>query len=255
MPIVWVKPTIESHKEKFLARVKRNKETGCLEWQGGLATTGYGQFSWGNVDGGPANTTAHRASWWLFKGPVPDGLYLLHKCHNRKCVEVEREGHVYAGTQQQNMTDMVEAERYGKKVHHYDWRKCLDLKDRIMAELNADKTVDEVCLSLDIGRTTFYRLRDYYPEIRSTIEANKRWHRQRGARKGKHAKWRDELMPSVLTAINLGGNISEVSKRVGVNPATLRKWSHRFPEIAEALAGRPMAKWNNKYKGNRHAAP
>jgi len=238
MPIIFVKPTIESHKEKFFRSVKRNEATGCLEWIAGITATGYGQFSWGHVNNGPMTTTAHRAAWWLFKGPVPDGMVLCHKCNNRLCVETEAEGHVYTGSQKQNMWDRLESGRNPSTYRWYDWKNTTDLRDKIIAELREDKTIEEVIIELNIGRTTFYRLRDFHPEIRELIEANKRWHYQRGSRKSKNAKMNPRMLRRTLDEIMAGGNMRAISHRIGITPATLRKWADRFPELATALADR-----------------
>jgi hypothetical protein len=47
--------------------------------------------------------TAHRASYAAFVGE-PGSLHVLHKCHNRSCINPE---HLYAGTHADNMRDLV----------------------------------------------------------------------------------------------------------------------------------------------------
>ncbi len=236
MPIIWVKPTLESHREKFLQNVKRNEETGCLEWTAGRMSTGYGQFGWGGVNGGPPNTTAHRAAWWLFKGDVPDGDHLLHKCNNRLCVDVLTPGHVYSGSPKRNMQDRIESGRVPETYRHYDWKNSDGLATAILDELRKDKTIEEVCEALNIGRTTFYRVRNFHKPVADMIAQNKIWHYQRGSRKSKNAKWEDGLKPLVLKEIEVGGNMREIAKRLNITPITLRRWADRFPEIAEKLA-------------------
>jgi hypothetical protein len=69
------KPTVE---ERFLAKVV--KTAGCWWWDGALAQTGYGYF---NMGPGIGTIPAHRASYLLFVGPIPEGLDVDHLCHNR----------------------------------------------------------------------------------------------------------------------------------------------------------------------------
>lgn len=63
------------HKVAFAAN-------GCWEWAGSRSDTGYGNMQ---VGSGKVRN-AHRLSYEMFIGPVPDGLELDHLCRNRGCV-------------------------------------------------------------------------------------------------------------------------------------------------------------------------
>lgn len=76
-PIVE-KPTI---RDRFMAKVDKDPETGCWNWIGAKFQCGYGGFKNGRV------TTAHRVAMELFSGsPVPKGTHVDHLCRNRACV-------------------------------------------------------------------------------------------------------------------------------------------------------------------------
>jgi len=47
---------------------------------------------------------AHRLSWELANGPIPDGLFVLHRCDTPRCVRPE---HLFLGTKADNTADMM----------------------------------------------------------------------------------------------------------------------------------------------------
>ena len=79
-------------EQRFWPKV--DKGAGCWEWTGYITPQGYGLF-W---DGKKPNT-AHRISWELTNGPIPDGMDIDHRCGNRKCVNPE---HLRVATRSQN---------------------------------------------------------------------------------------------------------------------------------------------------------
>lgn len=81
--------------ERFLKKVERTDT--CWVWTAGIHKSGYGHFWLAGT-----MVYAHRASWLLHKGPIPDGLDVLHKCDNPKCV---RPDHLFLGTHLDNMRD------------------------------------------------------------------------------------------------------------------------------------------------------
>lgn len=86
--------------ERFWKMV--NKTDGCWLWIGGISKSGYGNFWSGGRNG--KTVSAHRVSWELHNGPIPEGLWVLHGCDNPQCV---RPDHLRLGTQSENITEMV----------------------------------------------------------------------------------------------------------------------------------------------------
>lgn len=73
----------------------------CIEWTGAIDTHGYGQL-YMKLNGTRKLYRAHRMSFWMCHGVNPEGQMVLHKCHNRKCINPE---HLYLGDHKQNMAD------------------------------------------------------------------------------------------------------------------------------------------------------
>ena len=91
---------------RFWEKVNRKSLDECWDWQASLFTGGYGKFcltDWQdhNIR---RDYAAHRVSWVICKGPIPDDKLVLHKCDNRKCVNPR---HLYLGNQSDNVSDRV----------------------------------------------------------------------------------------------------------------------------------------------------
>lgn len=72
--------------DRFIDKVSLG-EGECIEWIGGQAGSGYGQFFVGRTpERKSIKVYAHRWSYENFVGPIPDGLQIDHLCRNTLCV-------------------------------------------------------------------------------------------------------------------------------------------------------------------------
>ncbi len=85
--------------DRFEARIEFDPNGGCWLWSGAPVSGGYGRL---RVDG--IQVRAHRLSWEWFKGPIPEGLLVCHKCDVPSCVNPD---HLWLGTNDDNLKDMA----------------------------------------------------------------------------------------------------------------------------------------------------
>jgi hypothetical protein len=99
-----------SLSDRFWGKVDRSGGAdACWGWIGAKHGGGYGLIRCGKL------CRAHRVSWEMEYGPVPEGLHVLHRCDNPPCVNP---AHLFLGTHQDNMDDRTAKDRNPRGDQH-----------------------------------------------------------------------------------------------------------------------------------------
>lgn len=98
-------------EERFWRYVTKQDESVCWEWRGVIVGGGYGGIQ--KAGSGNGRMMAHRLSYEMHKGPIPDGYVVMHTCDNRCCVNPF---HLVTGTQRDNIMDAVIKQRVSNNL-------------------------------------------------------------------------------------------------------------------------------------------
>lgn len=111
-------------------------DNGCWEWSGALSKTGGYGIVCLFADGRRQTVHAHRLQWMHTFGRISDGLFVMHICDNRRCINPD---HLRLGTAAENMADCTAKGRQARGATHPH------------AKLNGD-AVRVILASSDSGR-------------------------------------------------------------------------------------------------------
>lgn len=115
---------VKGELARFEAKYVPEPNTGCWLWTAALNTYGYGKMGRTREEGPEG---AHRIAWRLLKGPIPLGMFVLHRCDMPACVNPE---HLFLGTQADNIRDSVIKGRHSKPPVGLRGKSCHPLQAR-----------------------------------------------------------------------------------------------------------------------------
>lgn len=132
-------------------KVSEEPNSGCWLWKGRLGAAGYGYFCI------PPNRKrpAHRMSWVLFRGEIPNGYNVCHKCDIRNCVNPE---HLFLGRPADNVKDMVQKNRHQFGERHYAAKLTAIQVSQIRELLAAGRAHKEIAATFGVCRATIDRI-------------------------------------------------------------------------------------------------
>lgn len=134
--------------ERFFTKVNKEGANGCWEWIGNMHNNGYGLI---NID--KHNWRAHRLSYVIKHGSIPDGMFLMHQCDNKICVNPD---HLKPGTHAENMAEMVARGRASRAT------KRRLTQEQIKYILESGKSISVLTAELGVHPRTIERVRQRY---------------------------------------------------------------------------------------------
>lgn len=151
------------------------------------------------------NLRLHRVSYQHYKGSIPEGFVVMHKCDNPPCFNPD---HLDVGTQKDNTQDMIQ-------------------KGRQSSEVRSRKLTDEEVLSIFKGSGNHEELADKYNVSRSTvshIKSGKTWGDVTG-KTYKKTKFMDK--ETVLEVYHSEGTYREIASKFNVSCSTVSDIKNR----------------------------
>ena len=177
-------------------------QTACWEWRGSR-TARYPNIRW---DG--AYIQAHRLAYTLAKGDPPEGAFICHACDNPRCCNPD---HLWVGTHQDNMDDMMSKGRWnGGRRMRADEPLLLIVNARLEKGESLTKIAD------DIGTSRGALIRAF--RASKTV---KRTTRKPDAKGGRPASISAEKLDRIRLARSRGQSITQIAKAEGVSRAAI----------------------------------
>ena len=141
---------------RFWSHVDRRSDDECWEWTA-TKRYEYGFLRVWELPGHP-EIRAHRISWWLTRGAIPENTYVLHACDNPGCVNPN---HLSLGSAADNAQDMVRKGRHGSKrgeKNHFTRLKEDEVKEIRRLTL-AGVSVHELAEQFGVSKSCIYMIR------------------------------------------------------------------------------------------------
>lgn len=143
---------METLINRFLDKVEKRGPNDCWLWVSAKTNDGYGEIT---IDG--QLIYAHRFSYELFVGPIPDGLCVCHHCDNPPCCNPK---HLFTGSRKDNAQDMVRKGRWSR------WKNKFT-EEQIKIIRASEKSIKMLAKQYSVNQNTVWKIvtRKTYQDI------------------------------------------------------------------------------------------
>ena len=147
-------------QQRFEAKIIPEPNSGCWLWTAGyFKDSGYGSFRV-STDPRKSNEGAHRVSWKLYRGSIPEGYCILHRCDVRECVNPD---HLFIGTKGDNNRDTSQKGRHYTGTRYAapgELHPMVKLTNENVAHIRAsDETGAALARKFNVSQTQILRIR------------------------------------------------------------------------------------------------
>jgi hypothetical protein len=138
---------MQARFEKF---VSPEPNSGCHLWMGTVDDCGYGLFG---VGGSGNSRRAHRVAYEIYRGAIPHGMIVRHKCDNPGCVNPD---HLIVGTHRQNSQDRAVRNRTARGLIN---GKAVLTPETVRLIRQSSLSERKIARQLDVSRGTVSAVR------------------------------------------------------------------------------------------------
>lgn len=197
----------ELMKEHFWSKVNISHPDECWEWQGTIATTGYGVLTIRQKETSQKQFRTHRLAYQFYHNVNPGKMCVCHSCDNKKCCNPS---HLWLGTSADNNHDRKSKSGYNVGSQNY------------LSVLNEEQ-VFEIVQLLQESKLTTYEIAARYSVNRATVTSirmGKCWTHVTGGKIINHKRPSEKLNPDKVLEIrkmlNDGIPQKEIASKFGV---------------------------------------
>ena len=156
-------PVYRPLADRLEARLEYGAPSGCWLWSGSTDQKGYGTIG---AEGSRTTHRTHRAAWMLWRGPIPDGVLILHKCDTPPYCNP---AHLFLGDHLANAIDRESKGRGGhpKRVGENHGRAKLtnETAREARARRANGETLIAIADSLGVSFATIWRITKQKPHL------------------------------------------------------------------------------------------